>query len=291
MQKTGWLVVNGSLTAQKYGQLYTMLQAAAKKRGVSLVQKAGDTLACALGEEQNAWSPLPDLCIFWDKDISLARRLETLGVPVYNNARAVEACDNKILTAEILSKNGIKTPKTIPAPMTFEGVGFPRLAFLDAAEKTLGYPMIVKEAYGSFGAQVYLANTRAEAETIVQKIGHKPFLMQAFIAESRGRDIRVNVVGGKVACAMLRYNEKDFRSNVTAGGKTENIALTVAQEQAALAACKALGLDFAGVDVLFGAGGEALVCEVNSCPHFKSSLDRTGVDLSEHIMDYIAERI
>ncbi len=290
MRKTGWLVVNGFLTATKYQNLYAMLKNAAEKRGVSLVCKRADELVCAVGEEKERYAPLPDFCIFWDKDVSLARRLEGLGIPVFNSADAVAVCDNKIRTAEKLTASGVKTPKTIPAPMTFESVGYGDCSFLQVAEKELGYPMIIKEAYGSFGAQVYLASERSSALEIIKKIGHKPFLMQEFIAESRGQDIRVNVVGNTVVCAMRRFSDNDFRSNVSAGGSTECIRLTAEQEQIALVACEAIGLDFAGVDVLFGKDGP-LVCEVNSSPHFKSSFDCTGVDLSEYVLAYILERV
>ena len=290
MKRTGWLVVNGFLTAEKYQNLYTMLKNAAEKRGVSLVCKRADELVCAVGEERAAFAPLPDFCVFWDKDVSLAQRLEDLGIPVFNGAEAVAVCDNKIRTAQKLTMHNVKTPKTIPAPMTFENVGYGDCAFLRAAEKELGYPMVIKEAYGSFGAQVYLAENRDGALAVIQKIGHKPFLMQEFIAESRGQDIRVNVVGNKVVCAMRRFNDNDFRSNVSAGGHTQSIRLTAEQEQIALAACRAIGLDFAGVDVLFGKDGP-LVCEVNSSPHFKSSFDCTGVDLSEYVLAYILERV
>ena len=89
---------------------------------------------------------------------------------------------------------------------------------------------------------------------------------------------------------MLRKNEKDFRSNITGGGVAEKVTLSKEQEELALSACKAVGVDFGGVDVLFGKEG-ALVCEVNSNPHFKSTLDCTGIDLSEHIINYIKAKI
>jgi RimK family alpha-L-glutamate ligase len=97
-------------------------------------------------------------------------------------------------------------------------------------------------------------------------------------------------VGDKVAAAMLRYNPNDFRSNVSNGGKTQAIELSSQQAQVALAACKAIGLDFAGVDLLLSKDGP-LVCEVNSNPHFKSTYDCTGVDMSELMIAHIAERI
>lgn len=285
MKKMGWLVVNGFLQTEKFNTLYELLLDEATRRGVELIEKYADELVLPVGE---AWTALPDFVLFWDKDISLARRLEKF-VPVFNGARAIELCDNKILTAEALASAGVKTPKTVIAPKTFEGVGYNRTRFLDEAGEYLGYPMVIKEAYGSFGAQVYLAHTREAAAEVIAELGHKEFLMQEFIKESVGRDIRVNVVGGKVVAAMLRYNEKDFRSNVTNGGKTRRITLTSAQEQAALAACEAVGADFAGVDIL--CTDEPLVCEVNSNPGFKSTLDCTGVDLSKSILEHIDARL
>ena len=114
--------------------------------------------------------------------------------------------------------------------------------------------------------------------------------MQELIRESIGRDVRVNVVGDKVVSAMERYNENDFRSNISNGGSMKKIVLTPEIEVIAIKAAEIIGLDFAGVDVLFGNDGP-IVCEVNSNPHFKSSLECTGVDMSEKIMDYIAEKM
>jgi ribosomal protein S6--L-glutamate ligase/gamma-F420-2:alpha-L-glutamate ligase len=114
--------------------------------------------------------------------------------------------------------------------------------------------------------------------------------MQQFISESRGRDVRVNVVGGKAVASMLRFNDDDFRSNITNGGSMKAIEITPEQEKIAIAACSACGLDFGGVDILFGKDGP-IICEVNSNPHFKSTLECTGINLSEHIAQYVLERI
>ena len=178
-------------------------------------------------------------------------------------------------------------PKTVIAPKTFDGVGYTDLSFLRVAEEKLGFPMVVKEAFGSFGQQVYLAEDSVQLREIVEKIGAKPFLMQEFISSSRGRDLRINVVGGKVVGVMYRENLEDFRSNISGGGTGRAYSPTKAQEEMALTACRALGLDFAGVDVLFGQDGEPILCEVNSNPHFKSSLQYTGVDVALEIIRYI----
>ena len=89
----------------------------------------------------------------------------------------------------------------------------------------------------------------------------------------------------------MRQNPNDFRSNISGGGTAEPYQPTPAQKRAAIAACKALGLEFAGVDVLFGRDGEPLICEVNSNPHFKSTFDCTGLDMSAAILRRIKERL
>ncbi len=279
----GWLVVNGFLQTNKFLGLYEYLLAAAKSEGIELILKTSAELCNCLDE------PLqekPDFAIFWDKDYPLARRLQGAGVRLFNNAEGIRLCDDKILTALTL-QGKVAMPKTVIAPKTFDGVGYTDLAFLRVAEEKLGFPMVVKEAFGSFGQQVYLAQDGVQLRSIVEKIGAKPFLMQEFILSSKGRDLRINVVGGKVVGAMLRENSGDFRSNISGGGTGKSYSPTKAQAEMALRACEALGLDFAGVDVLFGENGEPLLCEVNSNPHFKSSLEYTGVDVALEIIRYI----
>ena len=282
-----WLIVNGFISSAKFHDLYGYLDRAAKKHGITLDIKTTDSLVCKSNGE--ILGEGVDFVLFWDKDVHLAKRLEKLGLKLFNSAESIEICDSKALTAEAL-EGKVATPKTIIAPKTFEGVGYNNLDFLENATRVLGLPMIIKEAYGSFGAQVYLAKTLDEAKKIVDAIGHKEFIMQEFIEESVGRDVRVNVVGGRVVSAMERYNENDFRSNITNGGSMRKIEITKEIENASLIACEVIGLDFAGVDVLFGKEGP-IVCEVNSNPHFKSSLECTGVDMSELIISYIAEKL
>ena len=233
----------------------------------------------------------PDFVLFWDKDVALAQRLEAAGLPVFNSATAIATCDDKIKTALALARQGVVLPRTIFAPKTFEGVGYASLDFLRSAADELGLPLVIKEAYGSFGQQVYLAQTQAEAEDIVRRIGHKDFLMQEFIATSRGTDLRVNVVGGEVVAAMRRFSATDFRSNVTLGGGMERATPTPAQCEIAVAACRAVGADFAGVDILYGPNDAPLVCEVNSNPHFRSTLDCTGVNLADVLAAHVLRAI
>ena len=196
------------------------------------------------------------------------------------------------LTAINLSKAGVKIPKTVIAPQTFDGVGYNSLDFALKAADILGYPLVIKEVFGSFGAQVYLAQNKESLFDIIAHIGYKDFIMQEFTGRKNvGRDVRINIVGGKAVASMLRYNDHDFRSNISNGGSMTAYNPSEKQIIAAEAACKALGLDFAGVDVLFGDDGTPVICEVNSSPHFRSTLDCTGVNLAEHIIRYISEAL
>lgn len=281
----GWLIVNSFIASEKFHSLYAFLKNAAEKSGVRLEMKTGDSLLCDIQSDFQG-VPLPDFVLFWDKDVYLAKRLEAKGVRLFNRANAIEICDNKILTSLCL-RGAVPLPKTVIAPKTFEGVNYCKKDFLKKSIELLGLPLIIKEAYGSFGKQVYLATSYEEAEKIVDGLNGKEFLMQEYIRSSHGRDVRVNVVGNKVVSAMLRYNENDFRSNISSGGSMRPISLTKAQEAVALQACKTIGLDFAGVDILFGEKDEPIVCEVNSNPHFESSYRCTGVDMSVNIIEYI----
>ncbi len=285
----GYLTVNSFLSSEKFREIYRYLSNAANDEEIELQIKSSAEMTSALDGKIFCENP-PDFVLFWDKDIYLAKRLEASGIKLFNSAKAVEICDDKALSALALSDADIPTPRTVISPKTFEGIGYCDLSFLDVAADILGFPMVIKEVCGSFGQQVYLAKNKQDAVDIISKIGHKSFIMQEFIGESAGRDVRVNVVGGRVVASMIRRNDNDFRSNITNGGKTEQIVLPREFEEIAIAATRAAGADFAGVDILFGKD-RPLVCEINSNPHFKSTLDCTGVDVSRHIIAHVKESL
>ena len=118
----------------------------------------------------------------------------------------------------------------------------------------------------------------------------KPVVFQEYVENTKGRDVRLQVVGDKVIAGMYRYSYDDFRANVSIGGHMKEY--TPSQEECTLAvrAAMAVGADFAGVDLLFGEQG-MLVCEVNSNAHFKNIFDCTGVNTAEKIMEFIVGRI
>lgn len=285
----GWLVVNGFLQSGKFNTLYSFLQNSAQQLNIDLQTVCSDSLLCE-ATDGFAGFEKPDFVLFWDKDVVLARRLESAGFRLFNNADAVAICDSKTLMALKLA-NVVPIPKTMFSPKTFEKVGYTNTNFARRAADVLGLPIVVKEACGSFGEQVYLAKTPEELETLTSRLAGKDFLLQQFVAESSGRDIRVNVVGGKAVNAILRRSVNgDFRSNVTLGGTTEKHTLTEEEKYLAETACQAVGLDFAGVDILTSNNGPVL-CEINSNPHFKSTFDCTGVDLSRNILQWIKQQV
>ena len=283
----GWLVVNTFMDNAKFKNLYELLSDAFKKRDVSLEIKTAEDISF---EVNKPIENKPDFAIFWDKDIYLAKRLEQNGIRLFNNSAAVELCDNKILMYQELAKNNIRIPRTFIAPKTFEGLGYNKLSFLDKVIEEIGFPIVIKEAYGYLGEQVYLASDKESAKSIIERIGYKDFLMQEFIASSKGRDIRINVVGDKAVASMLRENKNDCRSNISSGGNGINYEPKQEYIDLAIKAAKALGLSFAGVDVMFGEDGP-IICEVNSNPQFASTLKATGINLGEFISDYILKQL
>lgn len=286
--KHGLLFTNHFLSSAHFDALYALFGAAAEKCGVKLSLATGGDAVAPFAEHPARDA---DFVLFWDKDIAAARRILRHGIPVFNSPDAIRICDSKSETMEALWSANLPTPPSLTAPMTYETVGYPKDDFVEAAASVLGLPLVIKECYGSFGEQVYLASTVEEAKETVKRIGAKPFLFQAFIASSFGTDVRVNVVGGRAVCAMKRTGkEGDFRSNIAHGGRGEPYRLSETEEALAVAAARAVGADFAGVDLLFGENGP-LVCEVNSNPHFSGSYRATGINLAEPIFEHILKSI
>ncbi|MBR2181022.1 MAG: RimK family alpha-L-glutamate ligase [Oscillospiraceae bacterium] len=283
----GGIVVNYFLATEKFRDIYSRLVTAFSEREVSLSLYTNSSL-CHIHGEDIPFREKPDFVLFWDKDVSLARAIEEKGILCVNSADAIEKCDDKAKMH--LALGDIPCPKTIIAPMTFPNIGFTDTSFLTSVAERLGFPIVVKEVCGSFGAQVYLARDFDELLKITTEHQSVPLLFQELIEESFGRDIRINVVGGRVCAAMLRESKNgDFRSNVTLGGGTLPYSPSDAECELALEAAKRLGLDFAGIDILFGKRGP-LLCEVNSNAHFKSTYDCTGVDLAACIAEHIIKK-
>ena len=231
-----------------------------------------------------------DFVLFWDKDTRLALALEQSGVRLYNRAAAIMACDDKSETHRLLSAAGVPMPKTWLAPMTYVDVTAAVEPFLMAAERDLGFPMVLKECYGSFGNQVFLVNNGDELRTLSYSRGARPFLLQEYIAASFGEDTRLYCVGGRVAAAIRRRSDGDFRANVELGGRAEAYTPTERERELALQCCETLGLHFGAIDFLHDHQGNPLVCEVNSNAYMAGLIAGTGINIADVIADYVIEQ-
>lgn len=285
----GWIIVNGFLYTNKFSEITQMFTDAAQKHRITLDIKSNSEIYTGIFELDPKVKK-PDFVLFWDKDIILARYLEIAGIPVFNSSSAIEICDDKRKLYTAFLKAGLPIPLTISAPMTYDNIGFPSFKFMKPIIEKLGYPLIVKEAFGSFGDQVYKIDDPKTLKRMLLELQQTPFLFQKYISTSHGQDVRVQVVGGKVIASMRRFSDKDFRANITYGGSKEKYEPDEKTRALAIAACKAVGCDFGGVDLLFDNDG-FVVCEVNSNAHFKNLYDCTRVNAADAIIQYIAAKL
>ncbi|MFC4558958.1 RimK family alpha-L-glutamate ligase [Virgibacillus kekensis] len=296
MNLKGWIIYNGYLPGAKFRDFAEWIHEAAQRQDVHTeIYKNNELLSLLstdeLGIVNNPNNLLPDFVVFTDKDIYLARQLELLGVRVYNSARTIETSDDKIATYQAMAAQGLPVPRTVVAPKVFVRTDTFKPTDFDQAADTLGFPMVIKEAFGSFGEQVYLVHSSDELHTKVHALQGRPFMLQEFVSSSSGRDIRLQVVGDNVVAAMARFAADDFRANVTAGGTMENYHPTTEEKSTAIAAAKAIGADFAGVDLLFGPDDTTIICEINSNAHIRNLYDCTGINAADFIISHILKTL
>lgn len=280
-----WVIYNGSLVSDKFQDQAQLMAEAAERQGIHAEIKKNYEIQMTLGQAQ----AFPDFAILLDKDVLLGYFLKSRGVPVYNDPAIIDLCDNKATQYIRLAEQQIPMPKTIVAPKVYPRFSIRDSGYFEGVLGTLNLPMIIKEGHGSFGMKVYLIETEDEFYDKVDSLSGIDYVFQEFIEHSRGRDIRVNIVGGKIVAAMKRQSDTDFRANITNGGRAFPVELTTQQQQLALDAARAVGAVFAGVDLLYGPNGQTLVCEVNAAAHIRNILNVTGVNVADAMITYIRE--
>lgn len=280
-----WVIYNGSLVSDKFQDQAQLMAEAARRQGIQVDIKKNYEIQMSLSKQQE----LPDFAVLLDKDILLGYFLKSRGVPVYNDPAIIDLCDNKATQYLRLSERKISMPKTIVAPKVYPKFSIQGSGYYEGVLAQLGLPMIIKEGHGSFGMKVYLIETEEQFHEKVESLSGIDYVFQEFISESRGRDIRVNIVGGKIVAAMKRQSDSDFRANITNGGRAFPVELTPEQQQLAIDAAEAVGAVFAGVDLLYGLNGQTLVCEVNAAAHIRNILNVTGVNVGDAMIRYIVE--
>jgi ribosomal protein S6--L-glutamate ligase len=216
---------------------------------------------------------------------AVVRQFEQMDVYTPNTANGISSARDKLRANQILSRHNIAMPPTAFVRN--------RADVRPAIERVGGAPVVIKLLEGTQGIGVILAPQVKVAEAIIETLHStkQNVLIQKFISESRGRDIRALVVGDRVVAAMRRSAAGDeFRSNVHRGGSVEAVELDPIYERAAVRSAQIMGLRVAGVDMLEGDEGP-LVMEVNSSPGLQGIETATKLDVAGAIIDYIAGQV
>ena len=217
-----------------------------------------------------------------DYGLAVVNQFDMMGVPVLNAAYAIGRSRDKLRSLQFLSRHDIDIPRTVMArhpeqmPHALRIVGGP--------------PVVLKLIQGTQGVGVMLAETPEAVDSIVHTLWSlgQNILVQEFVRESRGRDIRALVVGDRVAAAMRRTARMgDFRSNIHRGGTGRAVRLPADYERTAIEAARIMGLHVAGVDMLESRTGPKVI-EINSSPGFEGLERATGVDVAGAIVEYAA---
>ena len=212
---------------------------------------------------------------------AVVRQFETMGCYCLNSSEAITASRDKLKSLQILAQAGINMPVTGYASHTMDIEG--------VIEKVGSVPLVMKLLQGTQGQGIVLAETRKAAESVMSAFRQleADILVQEFIKESSGTDIRALVVGNRVVAAMRRIApDGEFRSNVHRGGKAEHVKLNPEEEKLAVVAAQVLGLRVAGVDLMRSNRGP-LVLEVNSSPGLQGIETSSGVDVAGEIIRFI----
>lgn len=290
--KKGIILVNAYYDLPAYLNQAYRLKEEFSKLSVTADIVASDKLRLFIsGGKVTLDGGLPDFCIYYDKDKYLSEMLEKAGVRLFNRHAAIAACDDKTTTIIRLSENGIPVPDTVSGLLCFTPEKKVSKDVLDNIEKTLSYPLIAKESFGSLGKGVYKIDDRKKLERIAEKLKTKPHLYQKYIASSYGRDMRVVVVGGKTVAAMIRRSNGDFRSNIELGGKGEKLEADDWLKALSEKVASLLDLDYCGIDWLFGEHGEPVLCEVNSNAFFGGIESVTGVNVAKAYAEHVCKVI
>jgi ribosomal protein S6--L-glutamate ligase len=214
---------------------------------------------------------------------AIVRQLEMQGVYTISSSLAINRSRDKLRSMQLLAKAGVGVPKTVFSRNSAD--------IDDLIDKLGGTPVIIKLARGTHGNGVVLAESKKAAKSVLQAFyltneDGTNILLQEFVKESAGTDIRAFVVGGRVVASMKRQSlDDDFRSNLHKGGEGTVIKLTEEERKMAIKAARAMGLNVAGVDMMRSERGP-LILEVNASPGF--GIEKvTGRDVATPIIEYV----
>ena len=254
-----------------------------RRRGLELTRIDDRELILDLHRRQ--W----DFDVILERSINHSRALHTLkylndcGVKTVNTYEVASTCGDKLLTTLALIRDAIPTPKVY--------VAYTPESALQAIE-TLGYPVVLKPAVGSWGRLLSKVNDRDAAEALLEhketlgSYHHSTYYIQEYV-EKRGRDIRSFVVGDETICAIYRTSQH-WITNTARGGIATNCPVTPELNEISVRAAKAVGGGVVAIDVFEMPGG-LMVNEVNYTMEFRNSIDTTGVNIPAKVVDYVLE--
>lgn len=214
---------------------------------------------------------------------AVLRHLAAKGIPCLNSDTAFLFARDKWQSLQLLAQQGIAVPNTVLAGMEFQA---------NEAVKQVQSPTILKTLSGSQGIGVILAEKAQSAVSILETLvqSNVPVLLQDFIEEAQGTDLRCFVVGEQVIASMQRIGQNgEFRANFHRGGTAEKITLTDQEKAIAIQATKTLGLDVAGVDLIRAKSG-TLVLEVNASPGLEMIEKTSGIDIASQMIAYLEKK-
>ena len=212
---------------------------------------------------------------------AVVRQFEMMGIYSVNESVAISRSRDKLRSLQLLARKGVGLPVTIFAHRTSKAE--------NVIDLLGGAPVVVKLLEGTQGVGVVLGETKNSAKSIIQAFGgvKTNILVQEFVKEAGGKDIRCLVVGGRVVASMMRQGEEgDFRSNLHRGGSARAVRITPSERQTAITAAKVMGLNVCGVDMLRSSHGP-VVMEVNSSPGLEGVEKATEVDVAGKIIQFI----
>lgn len=292
----GWILYVGAPTrelergAQEAKAVGVHLEVVSPKEISLMVNPAAPGKVCRCGQ----WVDAPDFAMaaFVEEpdyyNLAVLRQLEVQGVVCVNRAETLERTGDKLRTMQLLAPHGIPMPKTM--------LLHPNMA-PDFIIEELGLPVVLKVLDGCKGKGVALVHARKELDTLLHMwhASHHPqeLLAQQFIAESKGRDLRVLVIDHKPVVGMQRMSRdaEGFKSNFSAGGAVEAYPLTDDIRALAQQVIDILGLCIGGIDLLFSNAHGHVVCEVNSVPGFQGIESCCDINVPVEVLQCVARKV
>lgn len=216
---------------------------------------------------------------------AVIRQLEHLGTYVCNGAEAIRQVGDKLHMHQLLAHSNLPTPKTMLVKFPVE---------LEVVRREIGFPLIIKNVTGTQGSGIYLCEDEDKFVDVVELVYSNNekanIIIQEFVKASKGVDLRAFVLGGRVVGCMRRSSSTSFKANYSRGGKVEPYETTPEIEWLSTEAAKLVGLDIAGIDLLFDETG-LKICEANSAPGFHGMEEAVGEHIAEDILDYITLKL